>query len=480
MTLNAAANDIRFRSTSSRNLPIRQSFRRLDGFPESLCLYKIPASRFWQMRVFHKGKLITRSTRAERLEVAEAFAKRFFLDLEGGVTLPSYQLGDGQSLIPKVFSLPTNHVNAMPTCLGDEQAQKAEPPHLFQAVATQLLRREVARCERGELAWLCHKADRIRLERRIIPFLGGFELAAINPRDLESFLLGLESEELSSTSLSLHLMSLRKVMRYALTLGLIDALPIFPKVRIRKRSRGAFTPTEYVQVLRKARASVGMRLHNALPEHIKHRQALADRRHDPAGFAERFWILPRYWELPPDLPWVIAFMVNSFIRPSDLKTLKHRHVEVVRGDFHYLRLTLPETKAHDKPIVTLRPAIRVYQRMLAHWGARGLAKPDDYLFLPKEKNRAYALSVLGWMFRQVLESLGLREGPHGNPRTLYSLRHTAITLRLLYGKGIDILTLARNARTSVEMIEKHYASTLTGERNIGMLQSKRTIARPKI
>ena len=105
------------------------------------------------------------------------------------------------------------------------------------------------------------------------------------------------------------------------------------------------------------------------------------------------------------------------------------------------------------------------------------AGPDDYLFLPQEKNRAYALSVLGWMFRQVLESLGLRDGPHGNPRTLYSLRHTAITLRLLYGKGIDILTLARNARTSVEMIEKHYASTLTGERNIEMLQSKRTIVK---
>jgi len=52
-------------------------------------------------------------------------------------------------------------------------------------------------------------------------------------------------------------------------------------------------------------------------------------------------------------------------------------------------------------------------------------------------------------------------------------------MRLLYGKGIDILTLARNARTSVEMIEKHYASTLTGERNIEMLQSKRTIVRSK-
>jgi hypothetical protein len=44
---------------------------------------------------------------------------------------------------------------------------------------------------------------------------------------------------------------------------------------------------------------------------------------------------------------------------------------------------------------------------------------------------------------------------------------------LLYGTGIDMLTLARNARTSVEMIERHYASALTAERNIGMLQSKR-------
>jgi hypothetical protein len=44
---------------------------------------------------------------------------------------------------------------------------------------------------------------------------------------------------------------------------------------------------------------------------------------------------------------------------------------------------------------------------------------------------------------------------------------------LLYGGRIDLLTLARNARTSVEMIDKHYASRLTGEMNIGLLQSTR-------
>ena len=61
----------------------------------------------------------------------------------------------------------------------------------------------------------------------------------------------------------------------------------------------------------------------------------------------------------------------------------------------------------------------------------------------------------------------------GRKRTLYSLRHTAIMYRLLYGQGIDTLTLARNARTSVQMIERFYASSLTGEMNVGMLQSKR-------
>lgn len=46
--------------------------------------------------------------------------------------------------------------------------------------------------------------------------------------------------------------------------------------------------------------------------------------------------------------------------------------------------------------------------------------------------------------------------------------------RLLDGDNIDLLTLARNARTSVEMIERFYASQLSGEMNIDALQSNRT------
>ena len=43
----------------------------------------------------------------------------------------------------------------------------------------------------------------------------------------------------------------------------------------------------------------------------------------------------------------------------------------------------------------------------------------------------------------------------GNRRTLYSLRHGYISFRLL--EGADIYQIAKNCRTSVEMIEKHYA-----------------------
>jgi hypothetical protein len=60
-----------------------------------------------------------------------------------------------------------------------------------------------------------------------------------------------------------------------------------------------------------------------------------------------------------------------------------------------------------------------------------------------------------------------------NDRTLYSLRHSSIMFRLLYGQAIDTLTLARNARTSPEMIDRFYAAPLQGEMNIDKLQSKR-------
>jgi len=180
--------------------------------------------------------------------------------------------------------------------------------------------------------------------------------------------------------------------------------------------------------------------------------------------------------MPPDMAWIVGFMVNAFIRPSDLRTLKHRHVETVStGSSRYLRLTLPETKKHSAPIVTLQPAVRIYQNIKKHQQQRTLAGPDDYLFLPDVKDRTYALGLMSVLFNWVLKDTGLKQSTNDKPRTLYSLRHSAITFRLLYGSGIDLLTLARNARTSVEVINTHYASSVTGEQNVLLLQSRRPL-----
>jgi integrase len=117
--------------------------------------------------------------------------------------------------------------------------------------------------------------------------------------------------------------------------------------------------------------------------------------------------------------------------------------------------------------------VRLYEALLRDAQARGFGQPQDFLFLPEVTNRKTAMVLMDVHFRRITEAAGVRQGPRNQSRTLYSLRHTAITFRLLYGSGVDLLTLARNARTSVEMVEKFYASELSAEMNIGMLQRRR-------
>jgi hypothetical protein len=60
------------------------------------------------------------------------------------------------------------------------------------------------------------------------------------------------------------------------------------------------------------------------------------------------------------------------------------------------------------------------------------------------------------LFKTILDEENLRFDREGRPRTAYSLRHTYICLRLM--EGADIYQIAKNCRTSVEMIEKYYAA----------------------
>lgn len=325
----------------------------------------------------------------------------------------------------------------------------------FGALAAKMFANEKARVKRGEYTKGSLQVLRNRLDAHLLPRWGAMDIKAIDYAQILKFTHEI-SDKFSTITISQYLVIIKKVFTLASALNLLEKTPAFPKIKVKTNSRGSFTPNEYWKIIRCARKLIG-----------KTHPAYFDLRH-------QFRLRNNDHLMPIDLQWAIRFMLNSFIRPSDLKTLKHKHIEVAsKNGTTYLRLTLPETKSHSSPIATLRPAVTVYKSIVEHYQHQDLANPDDYIFMPKFRDRHYAHVILSTFFNWVLAETGLKKGAHGQDRSLYSLRHSAITFRLLYGDGIDLLTLARNARTSVKMIEQHYASQLSGEMNITMLQRKR-------
>jgi integrase len=345
---------------------------------------------------------------------------------------------------------------------GSVLTQGAMRLNRFDALAEQLLEVEGQRVKRGELSAASVGILRNRLDAHVLPFFKYIPPSQVTPALMDAFVKRLTDFQMSSTTVSQYLVVIRKLLKLAIRHGFLSEIPELPEVKVANRPRSMLSLQDYAAVVRTAyRLS---RLGVKAPE-VK----------ASTGHRERFWVAPRNLSLAPDMAWAIRFMVNSFVRPGDLRQLKHKHVQVVRGESLYLRLNLPETKRHDTPMVTLRPAVQVYESALAHGQSLGFGRPDDYVFLPGELDWNYALAVLGFWFKWVMREAGVSPVDSlGRLRTLYCLRHTSIMFRLLYGQGIDMLTLARNARTSVQMIERFYASALDGEMNVAMLQSRRT------
>jgi integrase len=337
---------------------------------------------------------------------------------------------------------------------GDALLIMRKNQYLLHDLIEEILQRELERVARDEIkkeSWLMTK---IRLEGLVFDFLRLKPLRSINTKTVQDFVQFLTEKNLAGSTILGYLAHFRKLLKLLFVRGVISQMPLFPPVKLQLNSRGAFTVTEYKLILQKSKELT--------------RTTYTDW---PSG--KRIWIHASYHTMPIEMNGLIRFMVYTFVRPGDVRQLQHKHIEIIKGQFNYLRLTLPEVKRHKAPIVSLPPAVRIYERLLARQKAQGFGRPDDYVFFPQEPNRRRMLDIIGWLFNWILKDLGIKQGPHGAMRSLYSLRHTAITFRLIFGGNIDLLTLARNARTSVEMIEKFYASTLSAEMNIALLHGKR-------
>lgn len=320
-----------------------------------------------------------------------------------------------------------------------------------------MLQAEHTRVERGEIAKHSYTMLCSRIRKHIVPFFSKIAVEQIDYAQVQGFFSFLSTQGYKSITLSQYLMTLRKILNTAHAYNWIVQIPQFPKIKTTSTARGGFTVLEYIQLLR---CSKELSKIAPPPKKTTHRNT-----HDGIYTATE--------GVPVEMSWLIGFMVNSFVRPVDIKLVQHKHVEIIRSQHCYLRLTLPETKKHTGQVITLPAAVRIYESLRTYFELQGLAGDEDYVFLPSIRDRLAAMTLMEKYFRQILIKSQLRYGNQQQRRTLYSLRHSAITFRLLYGKGIDLLTLARNARTSLEMIDKFYASELRAEMNVGMLHSKR-------
>jgi hypothetical protein len=343
----------------------------------------------------------------------------------------------------------------------------------FRKVTKLLLEFEQAKVERRQLAVRSLENIELRMNKHILPFFGHMDVLSINYKVLDEFLQMLSKLEpkLTVSTLSIYMGLVRKVLQHAARHSYLQHIPEFPKVGVEDKPRGWFNVGEYKTLIKASKQLAGKRMEwrfNGPGKESTYFCEVGEKRSKDDGLIKRF-------SMTKDLSDLIVFMVNSYIRPTDVRTMQHKHVEVIKREWTYLRLTMPPSKGHSFPTTTMPWAVKVYERICRRQEiefGRPIS-PEDYVFMPHTGTRDSAIKSLAKQFDIVLALTDLKISNVGEPRSLYSLRHSSIMFRLMFGRAVDTLTLARNARTSPEMIDRFYAAPLQAEMNVGELQSKR-------
>jgi integrase len=197
-------------------------------------------------------------------------------------------------------------------------------------------------------------------------------------------------------------------------------------------------------------------------EYKKLYEATRRRAHEPK--------MARYkWE-SEQLHDYVLFAANTGLRPDEAWRLQFRDVTIV--DHDQSGQTILEIEVRGKRGVgyckSMSGAVRPFERLKARprpISAHDAPKKDNGPESPKDSSgeshlpEPTDLIFPKWqreLFKTILDEENLRFDREGRPRTAYSLRHTYICLRLI--EGADIYQIAKNCRTSVEMIEKYYAA----------------------
>lgn len=219
-------------------------------------------------------------------------------------------------------------VRAAPVQKNVDSNLAFEKKNNFIALAEALLDIEWERVSRQELSASSVGIQKNRLDAHVLPFFKYIPPTQVTHVDLDGFVSRLTKYGLSSTTISQYFVLVRKLLKLATRQGLLKEVPEFPKIKVVTQPRSMLSLLEYSKL---ARTALRMSRSQLLSPEVKLTE----------GQRERFWVAPRNRLLAPDMFWAIRFMANSFIRPGDLRQLKHKHVTVVRGQNVYLRMNLP-------------------------------------------------------------------------------------------------------------------------------------------
>jgi site-specific recombinase XerD len=378
--------------------PIVGTLSTVNGYPDQLKIYQIPASPYWWCRATFGERRITRSTKQTEKKRAISFAKDFY---EGLLRHDSpAPIGTSRSFARCAMALLDEHRQR--TSAGERNARFADD-----------LRKQ--------------------LTHRILPFFKSYPLRDIDYQAVSRFVEAMRSEKASSSTIQRNLVSVRQVLKHAQKLGLIDSVPLLPIITTEDNPRPWFSDDEYRLLKTTARALA--------------RQSIV-KKNEPLSKEVRDFIV---------------FMVNTFLRPSDWYNLQRKHIRVQErmNDTPFLVISPPASKTINSPIISMPNAVPVYKHIIKRQDANRPLDDHAFVFLPHIANRDRARDMMRRFFDYVVREAKLKTTHTGKERTIYSLRHTAIAFRLLKGKDVDILFLARNCRTSVAMIDRFYCRHLS-------------------
>jgi integrase len=372
-------------------------------------IYRRGNGRYWQCAARFKGENLRVSTKEDGLAQAKDFAEDWYLGLRGkqvngDLTLPSARKG-------KTFA---------------EAAERFVEEYEVLTEGTR------------SLQWTKGHSDRLRLH--LLPFFGEMGVSEVTPGTLMEYRV--HRRQTSSTgkppaanTIHNELITLRQVMKTAVRHGWLQYLPDLSmpySAKTKVETRAWFDQQEYKQLY----------------------EATRQRAQNPISERDR-WPTEQLHDY-------VLFMANTGLRPDEVKKIQFRDVEIVGDDWSgeeilciKVRGKRGEGWCYSMPGAVL-PFKRLRDRMRPLAGVRLVEPiPDDAFYRPEPQDHLFP-SDHRRAFNTILDSADLRFDREGKRRSAYSLRHSYICFRLM--EGADIYEIAKNCRTSVEMIEKFYAS----------------------